>query len=194
MIVASFFTSFWPNFTATMIAVVVGIPAGLWLNRRAEESAAEARAVEQRHEYDRRLSEERLRTCEALEQLEPVVRAHKSWFAILGAWGNLNEIFDGPLSELWVILRGQVVPSHLTDRRLFGDLGIHFERCTRLDELVRLRASLSRAGPSAQQEQVVIDQQAVQTRINNIKNAEGADPEKIASRVKVEIDQLRLGA
>jgi hypothetical protein len=194
VILASFWPSFLPNFAATIAAVVGGIPIGLWLNRRAERSVARARVGELREADQRRVTDERARAREALEQLEPVVRSHAPWFRILGAWGNLNEYHEGPLAELWMVLRGQIIPAHLSDRRLFGDLAIHFERCVRLDELVRLRSSLSLAGPPAQQQRVTDDHRAIQTRLNNMIHAEAADPEHIADRTVAEIDRLKLSS
>ena len=78
-------------------------------------------------------------------------------------------------------ITGSTDPPDLADADLIieavtEDLDIKLDVFRRLDELVRLRSSLSLAGPSAQQAQVVIDQQAIQTRMNNIKNAEGSRP------------------
>lgn len=176
----------------TIVAVVLGIPAGLWLDRRAERSAAQARANEIRDADERRLAEERNRTREALEQLEPVIHGHAAWFRILGAWKNLNEYYEGPLIELWMVLRSQIVPIHLSDRRLFGELATHFERCVRLDELVRIRSSFTLTGVPAQQQVTQIELEAIETRLNNMKNAEGATPEDLASRVADEINRLTL--
>lgn len=174
-----FWSNFWPGFAATVLGAAFGVPVGLWLNRRAERSVAATRA-----------SEERTLTSEALEQLEPIIRRHGTWFPILGAWGNLNEYFEGPLVESWMVLRSQIVASHLMDRHLFADLAAHFERCVRLDELVRLRSSLSLAGPPAQQSRVQVDQDAIVTRLNNMKNATSANPVNLADRVAAEIRAL----
>ncbi len=179
VIAASFWSDFWPDFAATIIAVVLGIPAGLWLDRRAERRADK-----------RRLAAERARTREAREQLEPVIRDQAGWFRILGAWGNLNEFYEGPLAELWMVLRGQIVASHLTDHRLFGDLAVHFERCVRLDDLVRLRSSLVVTGPPIQHQRVLDEDEAIKTRLNNMTKAEGANPEKLADRVVEEVQRL----
>ena len=113
---ASFWSSFWPDFAATILGVAAGIPIGLWLDRRAERSAIRARAQEFRQAEERRILEEKTRSAEALEQLAPVIRGHVSWFAVLGAWGNLNEYHEGPLNDLWVVLRNEIVPTHLSDR------------------------------------------------------------------------------
>lgn len=182
-----FWSSFWPNFVATIIALVAGIPAGLWLNRQAERSAAAARSREAQEADERRQAEARSRTRETLEQLEPVVRGHSGWFRTLGTWGNLNEYHEGPLAELWMVLRNQIVTSHLSDQRLFGDLAVHFERCQRLDELVRLRSALSLAGPAAQQSRTQVEMEAIKTCLNNMTKAEGANPEAIADRMAAEI-------
>ncbi|MBI4729001.1 MAG: hypothetical protein HY775_05805 [Acidobacteria bacterium] len=190
----TFWSDFWPNFAATIVGVAAGIPIGFWLNRHAERSAAERRRKEIRAAEARRVSEEKQRTREALEQLEPAIRAHAGWFKILGAWSNMNEYHEGPLAELWIVLRGQIVPAHLSDRRLFGDLAVHFERCVRFDELVRLRASLSMAGPPLQQTRTQTDEAAIKTRLNNMTKAVGADPEKIANRVAGEIASLQSPA
>lgn len=194
MVATSFWSDFWPNFAATIVAVAAGIPIGLWLDRHADRLAARSRAAEAKEAEKRRVAEEVERTRQALEQLEPVIRGHAAWFSILGAWGNLNAYHDGPLVEPWIALRDQIVPAHLNDRRLFGDLAVHFERCARLDELVRLRASLSIAGPPAQHSRMLIDEEAIKTRLNNMTKAEGAAPDKIAQRVANEAALLSNGS
>lgn len=189
MLVAFWF-NFWPNFAATIIAVIAGIPAGLWLDRRAERSAARARAVEQEEDERRQRTEQRERTCSALQQLEPVIRAHAPWFKILGSWGNLNEFHEGPMAEPWLVVRAQIAASLLHDRSLLGDLAVHFERCLRMDELVRLRSSFAITGVSAQHQRVLTEEEAIKTRLNNMRNAEGADPTALADRVAAEVDRL----
>ena len=174
MILGSFWASFWPTFAATIVGVVGGIPTGLWLNRRAERSAA-----------DRRSATERAQTREALVQLEPIIRGHKRCGS-----RDLNEYYDGPLSELWVVLRTQIVASHLTDGRLYGDLAVHFERCVRLDDLIRMRSSLTVAGPPPGYEDLTRNLEAIETRLLNISRADGAAPDSIADRVRAEIDLL----
>lgn len=186
----SFWANFWPAFTATIGGVIVGVPVALWIDRHAEQRAALRREEQHRLAEQRRLEEERARTCEVLKQLEPVIRRHAEWFSDLGAWSNLYEYYEGPLEELWKVLRQQIVSTHLSDRRLFGDLAIHFERCGRLDELVRLRATLSLAGPSAQQARVQTELEAIQTRLNSMKNAQDVQPEELAKRVAAEISAL----
>jgi len=187
----AFWSAFWPNLTAAIIAVTAGVPAGLWLNRQAERRLAVARERERLEAERLQIARDREMTRRALEQLEPVIRAHTGWFRILGAWGNLNEYHEGPLAEPWTIVRDRIVPRHLGDWRLPGDLAVHFERCVRLDHLVRLRSSMSLAGPPAQQERASVDGAAIKTRLNNMTKAEGADPDHLAARVATEIATLK---
>jgi len=117
-----FFKGFWPNLFATLGGALIGVPAGLWVNRLALRHAGRA----EREAKDERLSH-------ALDVLAPAMQANLDLIKQAQDALSKDEAFVIGLPvyvvSAWDVAKADVIPL-LRNIQLKLGLGHHFEQLT----------------------------------------------------------------
>ena len=127
-----FWIGFWPQLAATIFGVLIGVPAGLWLNRRAVSVAG---AAQEKADADR--------LDGALASLASSIGENKAPLAaVVGL--NTGEYLIQPALETttWEAVKGEIV-SLLRLPKLQRDLAAHFDLIARTARLCDLLAEHS---------------------------------------------------
>lgn len=135
--VAQFLDAFWPELAATFVGVMLGVPAALWLQRRAEGAAAARREVA---DTNRRGA------------IATILRDSIGWNrTVLGAGiaaMSVPSLHDWELDNTgWPVVRDEVV-SLVTDP---GDRALIAAWFGGLDQLMRTIDLLAQIHPGSQQ-------------------------------------------
>jgi len=132
----SFLSDFWPNLAATVVGVTLGIPIGLWTNRKMIA-----------HEKQTQDAEDRARFRTGLEEVLAILRANAFNAEVTVCILRDEVVEDVPPdpkldSTAWEAYRSDVA-SMLRDPRLHVRLALYFERVAlakRLAEPLMLHA------------------------------------------------------
>ena len=128
----AFLLAFWPNITATVAGVVIGVPIALWLNARGGKAVDKKRIADE---------------CAKLKHgLDAVVLSLKHNESLLGeliaSVENKREVYDTGLNlSAWEACREQIVP-YLKDAELSRRIAYHFERLAGVSRLVAMYLNL----------------------------------------------------
>lgn len=125
-----FFEGFWPNFIATALGILIGIPAALWVNRYAVKAAEAA----QRNTEKQRLQQ-------ALDVVSRAIKGNKALVDQVVAMLPSGYVWGLPLDlSAWEVTQGEIIP-YLRDASVQQRLAYHFSQLNLLVKQVDLHTS-----------------------------------------------------
>lgn len=130
---------FWLNVAATTIGVIVGIPAGLWLNERAAQRAATSAR-----------RQEEIQIADSLRALEVAIDANRPRLQrVVSEIAAGNSLFDAGLdTAAWTALAGTLTPA-FQNPQLRQRLSYHFVRLAGLMKMMDLLVQFATRDPNS---------------------------------------------
>jgi hypothetical protein len=122
---SDFWSAFWPNLASTILGVIIGLPAALWINRRVTQEADVQRQASERGAVAHALEILRLALGANKERLERYAKA----------LAESSTLYDTGLdSSSWDALQSELT-AELGDPDLRQRLAYHFSRTEAVKKL-----------------------------------------------------------